>query len=164
MLTVELPPLISFRVSKADVVSLMKMFSMFWISESSFGTWSSVSFVSFAAVEPHATSSKTSLVDKDWPRCPLLGKIMLSITSHSFTSLLSTSILKNGWFKTSWIKGNRSSAPVRLSYFFIILTKPAQRMRKENTIILDIHYHKNQPNQRNHFSLICPTHPSIPIR
>jgi len=136
MLTVELPPLISFRVSRADVVSLMKMFSIFWISESSLGTWSSVSFVSFSVVEPQATSSKTSLVDKDWPRGPLLGKIMLSITSHSFTSLLSTSILKNGWFKTSWIKGNRSSAPVRLSYFFIILTKPAQRTREENTIII----------------------------
>lgn len=131
MLTVELPPLISFKVSSADVVSLMNTFSIFWISAKSLGTCSSVSLFSFAVTEPHASSSKTSLVGKDGPRGPLLGKRMLSITSHSFTSLLSTSILKNGWFKTSWIKGNRISAPVRLSYFFIIFTRPAQRMGDE---------------------------------
>lgn len=126
MLTVELRPRISSNVCNADKVSLMNAFSIFSISESSLGTCISFSLFSSTIIldlEPHPCSS---LVDELGQEAPsFLVKRMLSIISHSLTRTLSTSVSKKGWFSTSWIKGKRSSAPVRLSCFFIIFTRPA---------------------------------------
>ena len=121
-LTVELPLRISFTARSADNVSFMYMLSIFSISASSLGTLSCFCLLSVAALGSFPSSLLVASGQPDGSS--FLEKRLSSTHSHSFTRLLSTSVEKNGSCKTFWIKGRRTRAPLRLSYFFSIFTNP----------------------------------------
>ena len=57
------------------------------------------------------------------------GKRSSRFASHSRTSLVRGSVKKEGWRRASCVKGRRNNPPVRLSYFFRILTSPVEAIK-----------------------------------